>query len=162
MQRVSQCAWVWIGFYALVLIGCGYGPSQPDYASLGLVQISGKVTLDGRPLPGAAVYFHDRPNRRYSFGVTDTEGRYSLMLDSRMAGVMPGSKEIEITTLKNPAASPVDSPGEAGSEGDDEGDEDAPATGRQEQVPSRYNTQTTLTYEVTTSNSAVDFELTTR
>jgi hypothetical protein len=166
MPQVTRWAGLSICLWAMAWIGCSYGPSQPDYASLGLVQISGTVTLDGRPLPGAAVYFHDRPNRRYSYGVTDAEGRYSLMLDSRMAGVMPGQKEVEITTLKNPAASPVDGPAEAGSEGDDEGDQGGEGgkatTGRKEQVPSKYNTETTLKFEVTTSDSAVNFDLTTR
>jgi hypothetical protein len=150
----------------LPLLGCGSDTSQPDYASLGLVQISGTVTLDGQPLPGAAVYFHDRPNRRYSYGVTDSAGRYKLMLDSRMAGILPGPKEVEITTLKNPAASPLDTAEGSGSEGGDEAEqsdeEGGVVAGQKELVPSKYNSPTTLTYEVTSSNSAVDFDLTSR
>lgn len=164
MPLDRQREWSLISLVAVLWVGCGYGPSQPDYASLGLVQISGTVTLDGTPLADAAVYFHDRPNRRYSYGVTDANGRYTLMLDSRVSGVMPGPKEVEITTMKNPAASPVDPPSDAGSEADDDsdqGEEEVPAAkGRVERVPSKYNTQTTLTYEVTASNAAVDFALT--
>ena len=164
MQLGRQHTWLLTSLWVILWTGCGYGQSQPDYASLGLVQISGTVTLDSSPLPDAAVYFHDRANRRYSYGVTDADGRYTLMLDSRVSGVMPGPKEIEITTLKNPAASPVDRPGVVGSEADDDsdqGEEEVPAAkGRVERVPSKYNTQTTLTFEVTASNAAVYFALT--
>lgn len=166
MRLFADCGLLSAVVLLVAMLGCGSDTSQPDYASLGLVQISGKITLDGQPLPQAAVFFHDRPNRRYSYGVTDSEGRYTLMLDSRVTGILPGPKEIEITTLKNPAASLLDSPESAGSEGGDEaeqGDEKEGMTaGRQELVPSKYNTQTTLKYEVTSSNASVDFDLTSR
>lgn len=139
-----------------LVAGCGDYVSQPDYSGLGLVDISGTVTLDGKPVSGAAVYFHDRENRRYSWGMTNAQGKYRLMLDSRKSGVMPGLKEVEITTTKNPAASPAD----GGGEGFVEGQDDAAPRATGEQIPAKYNSATTLTYEVTTPSDEVNFVLT--
>ncbi|MBL8891851.1 MAG: carboxypeptidase regulatory-like domain-containing protein [Planctomycetaceae bacterium] len=151
------------GVLLLILLGCE-STSQPDYTKLGLVQISGTVTMDGRPLAGAAVYFHDRPNRVYSYGTTDEVGHYSLMFDSRTAGVLPGEKEIEITTAKNPAAGERDSVAESDESSDEE--QKNKATERKgapgELVPAKYNTQTMLKFTVTESNSSVDFSLESR
>lgn len=163
-------------FFVRSMIGCmllGFisgctDTSQPDYASLGLVEISGTVTMDDQPLPKVAVFFHDRPNRVYSYGVTDDNGRYTLMFDSRKTGVMPGEKEIEITSTKNPAASPVDSTAESGSEetaaeeteGNETEDGEVKAGARRSEIiPAKYNTASTLKFTVTESNSAVDFKL---
>lgn len=162
MSRTATLALLLIGL-TLQSAGCNYTTSEADYASLGLVQISGTVTLDGNPLPNAAVYFHNRAERIYSYGVTDANGRYSLRFDSKVMGVMPGPKEVEITTAKNPAAPVTDGPGGSGAEGDEEeSNEDsgvvAPAKSA-EQVPARYNTKTELKFDVVGSDDAVDFAL---
>src|ERR1700675_2458861 len=58
--------------------GCARGPED--------AQFSGRVTLDGRPLAEARVEFQpigskENPNPGVgSYGVTDADGRYSLML----------------------------------------------------------------------------------
>ena len=165
MSRAATLALLLVGL-TLQSAGCNYTTSEADYASLGLVQISGTVTLDGNPLPNAAVYFHNRAERIYSYGVTDANGRYSLRFDSKIMGVMPGPKEVEITTAKNPTAPLSDSSSNAGGEGG-EGDEEeskedigvsGPAKGA-EQVPERYNTKTELKFEVVGSDDAVDFAL---
>ncbi|MBL8856438.1 MAG: hypothetical protein JNK57_20920, partial [Planctomycetaceae bacterium] len=95
------------------------------------------------------------------YAMTDENGRYTLMFDSRKTGVMPGEKEIEITSTKNPAASLVDVSEESSSsetEGAD-GDESKGVNQSKEIVPAKYNTASTLKYTVTESNSAVDFDL---
>ena len=120
--------------------------------------LTGTITLDGDPVQGAAVFFHDRENRRYSWGMTNPQGRYLLMLDSRKSGVMPGLKEIEITTTKNPGGSPAD--GESGANQFEEGQDDVAPKRTGERIPAKYNTNSTLTYDVTTSSDSVDFELT--
>lgn len=153
---LTLIGWMLLGF----LPGCA-DTSQPDYSKLGLVEISGTITMDDQPLPNVAVYFHDRPNRVYSYGMTDENGRYTLMFDSRKTGVMPGEKEIEITSTKNPAASLVDVSEESSSsetEGAD-GDESEGGNRSKEIVPAKYNTASTLKYTVTESNSAVDFDI---
>lgn len=153
---LTLVGWMMLGF----LPSCA-DTSQPDYSKLGLVEISGTITMDDQPLPNVAIFFHDRPNRVYSYGVTDETGRYTLMFDSRKTGVMPGEKEIEITSTKNPAASLVDA-SEVSSSSEAEGangDESEGGNRSKEIVPAKYNTASTLKYTVTESNSAVDFEL---
>ncbi len=149
-------AWVLL----VATLGCA-DTSQPDYTKLGLVEISGRITLDDQPLSNAAVYFHDRPNRVYSYGVTDSNGHYKLMFDSRMSGVLPGEKEVEITSAKNPVASEGDSSAAFDSDEDEtEGSEQgAAAIKPKELVAAKYNSRTTLKYVVSESSDSVDFNL---
>ncbi len=155
---LTLVGWMLLGF----LPGCA-DTSQPDYSKLGLVEISGTITMDDQPLPNVAVFFHDRPNRVYSYGMTDENGRYTLMFDSRKSGILPGEKEIEITSTKNPAASLVDTSEESAVTETDESDtgdgEGEAGVKGQEVVPSRYNSATTLKFTVTQSDSAVNFNL---
>jgi len=64
-------------------IGCR-DQLQPEYEKLGLVDISGRVTLDGQPLANCTVIFEES-EFLYSSGVTDANGNYKLMFDSRKA-----------------------------------------------------------------------------
>jgi hypothetical protein len=122
--------------------GCWSTAPRMDYAKAGLVRVAGTVRLAGRPLPGALVTFEDPETGMFSHGRTDDDGRYSLMFDSRQAGVTKGHKVVRIRT--------------AGSIGED--DPDAGPT-RQELVPSCYNKDTKLVAEVTGNSSATDFDL---
>lgn len=132
---------------AIVSTGCG-GPSA-DYAKLGLVEISGTVTLDGVPVEGAAVYFYE-PDERYCFGVTNSRGRYTAMLNSEKSGVTPGAKRVEITTRRNPL-------GEAAAMAEE--DPDAEADKLEEKIPAAYNEKSKLEVVIETSDNALDFEL---
>src|SRR5262245_4568186 len=87
---------VWMFLLGIALGGCD---EAPDYDSLELVEVSGKVTLDGQPLAGAAVRFEGPPGR-FSSGTTDTQGMFRLMYDSNQAGCMPGEKTVRITKLE--------------------------------------------------------------
>jgi hypothetical protein len=126
--------------------GCNGTPSA-DYASLGLVEISGTVTLDGQPLQGAMVHFVDT-DQTYCTGLTDTSGRYRMMLDSRKSGVIPGDKIVRISS-RVPA-------------GEGEIDEDPDASSKEQQaekVPACYNKDSKLRIKVATADSAMDFDL---
>jgi hypothetical protein len=140
------CAWWWVGLVA----GCTVYP-RADYRSLGLVEVSGIVTLDGQPLVGALVTF-ESPDRTFCYGTTDGKGRYRLMLNSEKSGVIPGEKRVRIR-----AAAPRD---EA-----DAWDEDDPEAGPgaarpEEAVPECYNRNSQLQVTVTGSDSAFNFDLT--
>src|SRR3954451_22712547 len=83
-----------------MVVGCGPKPTR-------IAKVSGRVTLDGKPLPKASVTFapmatKDRPNPGPTAqGMTDDEGRYQLTLgtgDSK-AGAVVGKCRIYITTL---------------------------------------------------------------
>ncbi|MEZ6135689.1 MAG: carboxypeptidase-like regulatory domain-containing protein [Pirellulaceae bacterium] len=141
-----------------LMLGCSSGPVA-DYSKLGLVEISGTVTLDGTPIAGAAVMLMDA-EERYSFGVTDSTGKYRLMLNSEKSGVVPGEKRVEISTTRNPLGEGASS-GEQG-ELEEEGDPDAsPAksTNSGEKIPACYNSKSKLRVTITESDSALDFDL---
>jgi hypothetical protein len=70
--------------------------SSPNYASLGLVKVSGKVTLDNKPLSDVEVQLQDPETFIYSYGITDSSGKFSLMFDSRTPGIIPGKKVMRI------------------------------------------------------------------
>lgn len=134
---------------ATMLLGCSTGPVA-DYSKLGLVEISGTITLDSTPIEGAAIYLID-DQERYSFGVTDAAGRYKLMLNSEKSGIVPGAKHVEISTVRNPL-------GDAEDDGGDEEDPDA-MTEKVEKIPECYNKKSTLDVTITTSDSSLDFDL---
>lgn len=79
---------------ALTVVGCG-----SEYA---VVPVSGRVTLDGQPLDGAAVTFQPTGGGNPgpgSYGRTDADGRYSLkMVTDDTPGALPGKHMVTIST----------------------------------------------------------------
>lgn len=130
------------------MVGCG-GNLEPEYEKLGLVDISGTVTLDGTPLANCTVTFEES-EYLYSSGVTDSNGRYTLMFDSRKSGIVPGSKTVRIK-----AGAPSSDGGRK-----EEDDPDAkPAAASTITVPDCYNKDSKLKITVTASDSSFDFDL---
>jgi len=79
-------------FTALVLTtGCGDG-------KLATIVVTGTVTYDGSPLDGASITFSPKGDGHAAFGVTDTNGRYTLqtILGSPDAGTTPGDYAVQI------------------------------------------------------------------
>jgi hypothetical protein len=91
------------GLLALPLGGCGDAASK-------LVPVSGSVTMDGKPLPGAVVTFTPTgttPGVGGS-GLTGQDGAFVLAEGRRAArGVPPGDYKVVITRLLKPDGSPV-------------------------------------------------------
>jgi hypothetical protein len=125
--KVPLSAFCAIGFAALV--GCSRSPYVP---------VTGRVTLDGNPLPNALVEFHPE-NLRCSFGTTNENGEYRLVHLDDSAGARIGVNTVRIRT--------------AGFT------EDLRAV---ERVPKKYNSESILIREVTADSTTFDFELTTR
>ena len=119
--------------------GCGH----EGYDELGLVDVSGTVTLDGKPLAGAKVSF-EGDDKRAAIGTTDSAGHYRLMYDSQTPGTMPGPKTVRITTAD------ADVEGGGAAEG---------AAAAKEGSRRRYNRQSTLKADVSASQRTFDFEL---
>jgi hypothetical protein len=127
--------------------GCNYTPDA-DYSDLDLATVTGKVTLDGKNLAGARVIF-EATDTTYSYGVTDDSGSYSLMFDSRMAGVLPGAKIVRITMG-----------GALGeTEAEDGLEEDAEPSAADITIPEKYNSKSELTRVVQSGSQTFDFEL---
>ena len=92
----------WYGLFVLCLIGCS---GKYDVA-----QVSGLVTMDGKPLRNAHIAFSpiasgDKKNPGpSSHGKTDAKGRYSLRLAAdgdRSEGAVVGKHRVMITGLND-------------------------------------------------------------
>ncbi len=118
---------------ALSVTGCGSdGPER--------AVVTGKVTLNGDPLPGADVEFQPDDGSP-SYGMTDDKGRYNLMYTRDKRGAMLGEHTVRImtpTTGTDPQGNSVRVP---------------------QQVPPKYNANTKLTAEVKPGRNEFDFEL---
>ncbi len=138
-----------------LFVGCGVGPVT-DYSQLGLVEVGGTVTLDGKPVDGAAVYFYAE-DETYCFGVTDAAGRYDCMLNSEKSGITPGEKRVEISTASNPLGDAA----ELFSDGiEAEEDPDARRVNNNgEEIPACYNSNSTLTVIVSEAVRELNFGL---
>lgn len=134
------------------LMGCG-GPPQANYGKLGLVEISGTVTLDGNPVDKAAVYFYAE-DETFCFGVTDSSGHYTMMLNSEKSGVTPGEKRVEISTSSNPLGEAAED-----TEEDEEEDPDAGSARATEQIPDCYNSKSSMKITISSADSDLDFQL---
>jgi hypothetical protein len=64
------------------LCGCSGETYRIDYGNVDLAPISGHVTLDGQPSPLRAGVFHDVDMATIILGLTDTNGRYKLIVAS--------------------------------------------------------------------------------
>ena len=76
-----------------VSAGCG--------DDLGLTEVSGVVTLDGKPVPNATVTFTPKGgDGSPSYGTTDADGSYGLRFSRDREGVLPGIHDVTVTVDK--------------------------------------------------------------
>jgi len=127
----------------LVLLPLGCGPSGPKTNP-----VSGKVTMDNKPLANATVTFipanlDPKTPALQASGRTDDQGNYSLKMDKdNREGAPEGSYKVSISVF-------------------DRGGPDRPARGQL--VPEEYNHKTTLTFTVPAEGSKdANFELSSR
>ncbi|EAQ82503.1 carboxypeptidase-like regulatory domain-containing protein [Blastopirellula marina] len=121
----------------VTIVGCGQYRAS-DLPDLG--EVTGTVTLDGKPLPEATVSFQSTEVGRMASGKTDSEGRYQLYLLNDISGAPLGQNDVYITTAR-PA------------------DDSKPGSGRPEKLPAIYHAKTTLTAEVKSGANTFDFDL---
>lgn len=126
--------------------GCGRGDAGPE-----LAPVSGTVTLDGKPLPGAIVtFFPEAVKGSPAYGATDSAGKFTLRSTRDRAGTVLGSHRVEIITqpLTEEEQEEVRSSGQ-------------PAPPAYVEVPKKYNQPGTLTAEVQRGANQIEFKLTT-
>lgn len=102
-------------------------------------EVSGHITLDGKPLPNVAVRFQD-PGGSATIAKTDSSGFYQLRYSLNQSGAPIGTHKVTIFTP--PPAS--------------EG------TGERivkEIIPAKYNKKSTLTKDVVAGSQTIDFDL---
>jgi len=138
----------------LVVVGCG--PGGPELGT-----VTGKVTLDGRPVTNGLVTFTPQAKGGASVGKTDASGQYELLCLDRK-GALIGQHKVTVTTLQEAAAVTEmrsDSPEyakQAASATDQSAYDSAKVV---EPIPARYNTNTELTKEVKSGSNVIDLEL---
>ena len=120
----------------LAITGCGGAGDYPDMG-----EISGTITMDGKPLPDALITFTPKGSRPSS-GVTDENGFYELIYSAKVKGAKTGEHVISISTYLPPGP----------------GDDGMFSEGTPETVPMQYNTQSVLTRKVT-GDETMNFEL---
>ena len=150
-----------IAFSVLSLFACcmtmfalGCSPtSSPDYSELGLVELSGRVLLDGQAMPNVEVRLVTAEDGIYSYGVSDDNGRYSLMFDSRTRGIIPGKKQVVVVNASAKA--------EGGSMEEEEGEETEGASKKKggSRIPKCYGRDSKYIVEVVGTSNAFDIEL---
>ena len=117
---------------ACLLAGCSSKPA--DVPELG--QVTGTITLDGQPLEGAAITFEPDAGT-LSVGTTDETGHYELAFSKDYPGAILGTHTVRLSKM-----------GEPGSPNDTEN-----------QIPAKFNANSTLTAEVKAGENTVNFDL---
>jgi hypothetical protein len=134
--RSSVAPWRYL---VLAAILCGAPQLGCNRSGSELAPVTGRVTLDGKPLAGARLRFQpEATGGSPSYGTADKDGRYELGYKRGMAGALLGWHVVRI---------------EAGST-EGEGGANAPRA-----LPARYNEQTELRREVKAGENQIDFEL---
>ncbi|PQO38605.1 carboxypeptidase-like regulatory domain-containing protein [Blastopirellula marina] len=118
----------------VLLPGCFGGGDTPD-----LADVSGVVTLDGKPLAEATVLFQPLSGRP-SAGTTDQDGKFRLRYTASETGAKIGDHKV---IIRKEVA------------GKDRGGESV----WKETVPDIYNQRTTLTATVEPGTNTINFEL---
>jgi len=85
----------------VAIIGCSGGPKRPP-----TVKVTGKVTMNGTPVPGATVSFQSTaPGGRAAVGITDGAGQYVLTTFEAGDGAIAGDYGVAIVKSETVAAS---------------------------------------------------------
>jgi hypothetical protein len=89
---MSSARWVILVLSALPAgAGCGRTPL--------LAPVSGTVTLNGKPLPNVQVEFWPETSAPRSTGMTDEQGRFTLVTDTGSPGAVVGSHKVILHDL---------------------------------------------------------------
>ncbi len=108
-----------------------------------VARVSGRVTLDGQPLAKASITFVPQAVQGNiapgptAAAFTDADGRYTLGIDSDTPGAVVHKCRIFITTLVGDSTP-----------ADQDGGPPTPKKRPKDKVPAKYNTETTLTFDV--------------
>ena len=114
---------------AMSFAGCGKTGSD-------IAPVTGRITLDGKPLEKADILFQPDGSKPPSSGRTDADGRYQLVYKRGVMGGNVGSNTVQITISPDVVSNPPN-------------------------IPARYNSESELTKEVKPGQNEFNFDLTT-
>ena len=133
-------------------VGCG--ESGPPLGT-----VSGKVTLDSKPLPNSLVTFVPQPQGRSSTGTTDADGNYKLIFLDK-DGALVGKHKVVVTTIQTAAPVKEMSSDDPEYAKQAQGEGSATAAAFVEKIPAKYNAKSELIRDVTSGNNVINLELT--
>ena len=133
---------------ALVVVA-GCGPKHPNLPAQ--YPVTGTITQDGKPLPGAGIMFLPRGETRGTgaFGLSDSEGKYTLKTDHGGPGAPEGEYAVTISRVVNRDGTPyVPNP-------------DVAEAGERETLPAIYHDsmKTVLSAKVPKGGETINFDL---
>jgi hypothetical protein len=132
-SRARSVLFVSGGLLVFVLSGCN-SEKIP-----GLGQVTGVVTMDGKPLPDATLVFTPaEAGATASFGQTDASGKYELYYSRGHKGAKVGEHSVTINNFRDS--------GESGQ-------------GSKETIPAKYNVKTELKATVNRGANTIAFDL---
>jgi len=132
MKKIALCL-----LFSSIGLLTGCGESGPP-----LGEVTGKVTLDGEPLPHARIEFQPvEEGKSPSYAYTNDAGEYELRYGRDQLGAVVGEHRVRITSYR------------------EERHDDGTFTVVPERVPTKYNSQTTLTRTVEEGSQEINFEL---
>lgn len=149
MRRAES--FVFASFLVTAFAGCGG-------SGFAVAPVSGKVTLNGKPLADANVSFESESKAKEvgpgASAVTDAEGRYTLVAIDGRRGATVGPNQVQIHTFKLKELSPTESDMNPQQRG-------AQHVSVQEKVPTKYAALGALKFDVPSGGtSEANFELT--
>ncbi|UUO08643.1 carboxypeptidase-like regulatory domain-containing protein [Blastopirellula sp. J2-11] len=106
-----------------------------------LGEVTGTVTLDGKPLPDAMVSYYPEVGGRSAHGVTDAAGRYQLRYTGSKDGAPVGAHRVKVEV------------------GVQSGEGPPKKTAKIPPLPSKYNSESELTADVQRGSNTIDFTL---
>jgi hypothetical protein len=144
VMRLAGCCGM-LGLLTLIG-GCGRTPRSVEHA-----EVSGKVLLQGQPVPGGQVNFVTVKGGFASAGTIDENGNYQIKAP---VGEV-------VITVNNAMLAPRRGPREVPHPKKPGADEEQPVKGRWVKIPSRYSTPDTsdLKYTVKPGTQTHDVEL---
>jgi len=134
-----------------LLISFHIGCSSSDQPELG--QVTGTVSMDGKPLTGVAVVFQPE-NGRPARGTTNAEGQYELVYIRQTKGAKVGPNRVQIASNEEGEDSGEVESGDGEPKANSKGSKSSKPL-----VPKRYNVQSELKVDVKPGANTFDFQL---
>ena len=147
--KIRQLGWCVV--FAVFLCGCGKPPPPPATTS----QLTGKVTLDGKPLANASIIFTTTDEAQ-----SDHNGGATTMQDGMYETELTWVGQYKVTF--EPGPDPMADGGDAAAGDDPTAGADPTASAPESSFPAQYRgvDTTPLTADVTAGPGTYDFELT--